>query len=236
MKIEVLFPEAGNLFGDTANIKYLRLCLPEAEFVYTGFGDVPAFAEGGVDLIYSGPMTESKQEAAAAALLPYSGRIRELVEAGIHFLFTGNSLELLGHYIEAEDGGRISALGIADFYSRRFMDKRYNGFFLGASGDVEITGFNSRFSHSYPAAGVEGFASVKRGIGLNETCAFEGVRVNNCIGTYLLGPLLPLNPPFAARLLASLGAPDARPAFYDAAMEAYSKRLGEFRDRRLKLD
>ena len=30
MKIEYLYPELGNLFGDSANIKYLRACLPEA--------------------------------------------------------------------------------------------------------------------------------------------------------------------------------------------------------------
>ncbi len=236
MKIEALYPELGNLFGDSANIRYLRLCLPEAEFAATALGEVPAFARGKVDLIYSGPMTEKGQAAAAAALRPYSERIRELIDGGTHFLFTGNSLELLGSHIETEAGGIIRALGAADFYSKRFMQKRYNGFFLGCCGDIKITAFNSRFSHSYPSERVKGFASVERGAGLNEGCPVEGVRKNNCVGPYLLGPLLVLNPLLTKRLLASLGAENAQPAYYEAAMEAYVKRLAEFRDKKKKLD
>lgn len=36
MKIEVLYPEICNLYGDLFNVKYLSECLPEAEIVYTG--------------------------------------------------------------------------------------------------------------------------------------------------------------------------------------------------------
>ncbi len=236
MKIEILYPEAGNLFGDSANIKYLRLCLPEAEFIMTGFGDAPAFAESRVDFIYSGPMTEKGQAAAAGHLWPYSERLAELVEGGTHVLFTGNSLELLGNRIEAENDEVIKALGIFDFYSKRTMKKRYNGFFLGNYCDIKITAFNSRFSHSYPSDNVKGFTAVERGIGLNENCPFEGVRVNNCIGTYLLGPLLVLNPLLMKRLLSSLGAENAQPAFFEASMEAYVKRLAEFHDKKRKLE
>ena len=74
MKIEILYPEAGNLFGDTANMKYLRLCLPEAEFVETPLGNEPAFMKEKIDLIYSGPMTERAQELALSSLLPYADK------------------------------------------------------------------------------------------------------------------------------------------------------------------
>ena len=33
MKIEILFPEYANLFGDMGNILYLKACLPQAEFI-----------------------------------------------------------------------------------------------------------------------------------------------------------------------------------------------------------
>jgi CobQ-like glutamine amidotransferase family enzyme len=235
MKIEILYPEAGNLYGDTANIKYLRLCLPEAEIIETSLGSVPAFTKEKIDLIYSGPMTERAQELAAAALMPYADKINELIDSGTHLLFTGNSLELLGSHI-VTDGGDIKCLGILSFYSKRFMAKRYNGFFLGSYEDIKITGFNSRFSHSYPEGELNGFAAVIRGIGLNEGCGFEGVKKNSFIGTYLLGPLLPLNPLFTRKLLASLGATEAQPAFFDASMDAYNKRLSEFMDKKRRLD
>ena len=56
MVIEYLYPEIANLFGDSANFKYLKQSLPEAEFVETALNDTPAFATRHVDLIYMGPM------------------------------------------------------------------------------------------------------------------------------------------------------------------------------------
>ena len=37
MKIEILFPEFCNLFGDMSNMRYLKKCLPCAEFIETPF-------------------------------------------------------------------------------------------------------------------------------------------------------------------------------------------------------
>ena len=39
MKIEVLFPEFCNLFGDAYNMVYLEKTLPEAEIIRTKFSD-----------------------------------------------------------------------------------------------------------------------------------------------------------------------------------------------------
>ena len=33
MKIEILYPELCTLYGDKGNMQYLKLCLPDAEFV-----------------------------------------------------------------------------------------------------------------------------------------------------------------------------------------------------------
>jgi len=42
MKIEVLYPEVGNLFGDLANISYLEKCV-DAKVIYTSLKDKPKF-------------------------------------------------------------------------------------------------------------------------------------------------------------------------------------------------
>lgn len=234
MKIEVLYPEIGNLFGDSANIKYLKLCLPEAEFIETHLNTEPQFASAQMDLIYMGPMTEISQEKAINRLMPFKEQLRENIEGGTHFLFTGNSFEILGNYIKT-DNGEIPALGLFDMYSERKMSSRHNSLFLGQTEDLYITAFNSRFSHTYPGPGIKGFAKKLRGIGLNESCPFEGIHHNNFIGTYLLGPLLVLNPRFTLNFLKSLGA-DTTPAFYEESIAAYNKRLSEFQDEKVKLD
>ena len=69
MKIEVLFPEFCNLYGDIYNIKYLKKCMPDAEIIETALEQVPTFFNEDVNLIYLGPMTEKTQEKVIAKLL-----------------------------------------------------------------------------------------------------------------------------------------------------------------------
>lgn len=234
MTIEFIYPEIANLFGDSANFKYLKKSIPGAEFIETGLNDVPAFASAAPSLIYMGAMSEKSQKLALSRLMPYKDRLRELIEGGTHFLFTGNSFELFGKYIE-QNGERIPALDILDFYAVCDTCKRYNGFFLGQRDGEKITAFNSRFSNAFPGDGVQGFAKVIRGRGLNADCTYEGVVKNNFIGTYLLGPFLVQNPLYMRALMQELGS-EQEPAFFAAGMEAYAKRLAEFEDTKRELD
>jgi CobQ-like glutamine amidotransferase family enzyme len=234
MIIETLYPELGNLFGDPAQLRYLKLCLKEAEFVETALDARPAFLDREVALIYMGPMTEKGQERAIENLFPFKDALSDQIRRGTHFLFTGNSMELLGKYIRT-DASELPALDILDMYAVRKMRNRHNSLFLGTYEDMRITGFNSRFSHCYPSDTLPGFCKVVRGIGLNEQHPYEGIHVNNLIGTYLLGPLLILNPRFTAHLLSSLGH-KSPPAFFEEALLAYRKRLSEFQDKQVKLD
>ena len=111
MKVEILFPEVGNLCGDLMNIRYLRQCCPELEVVETDLKSRPAFLEGGVDLVYMGSATEKGLELMVKALTPY----REDQMMNRHnsfFLGTyGTGMEivgfksLFGHTYGADDPG-----------------------------------------------------------------------------------------------------------------------------------
>ena len=52
MKIEILFPEFCNLFGDISNMKYLKKCLPNEEYIETSIEDEPAFLNQDIKFIY----------------------------------------------------------------------------------------------------------------------------------------------------------------------------------------
>lgn len=235
MKLEYLYPELGNLYGDSGNILYLQACLPEAELIETHVGDEPAFvSHEDVVFVYSGSMTERGQGIALEALRTYEKALRERLEGGMHGLFTGNSLELLGTSI-TEGDTRLDGLGLVPLTARRNLEKRYNGLFLGNAEDIEIVGFHSRFSHASPGEGLTGFAAVERGIGLEEGCKYEGYRFHNLIGTYLLGPVLVLNPLLTQRIMQSIGI-SGEPARFQEALAAYEARLREFRDKKRKLD
>ena len=236
MKLEYLYPEIGNLYGDSANMRYLRACLPEAEYVETPLGAEPQFVEDeSVGFLYLGPMTERAQLIALNALAPYKSALESRIQNGMFGLFTGNAMELLGKNIVTEHD-TVKALGLLDFTAKQDIAHRYNSLFLGEADGIKLTAFNSRFSHVSPGEGVTPFAQVQRGQGLNKDCPFEGYRYRNFIGTYLLGPLLVLNPLFTEKLLSDMGCPDRKPAFYDEAMEAYRLRLAEFEDPKRHLD
>lgn len=249
MRIEVLYPEICNLYGDAMNAEYLRRAIPEADFIKTTIKGKPAFTGGDVDLVYMGSMTESGQKIAAETLGKYRGEILDQIAAGKAFLVTGNAFELFGTHIENEDGSYIRTLGVFGLYSKRRMMHRYNSIYLGTFGDMEIVGFKSQFAHSYEAGNNGGAASYYptstdrapmetppelfttiRGSGRRPGQTAEGVRINNFMATYVLGPLLILNPPFMRYMLALIGAGGGDLPYGQEAVAAYLARLREFHD------
>ena len=229
MKIEILFPEFCNLFGDLSNMRYLQECLPKADFIETSLDSEPLFARENPALIYLGPMTERTQKKVIEALRPHRERLQTLIESGTVFLFTGNASEVLGNYIENEDGSRIEGLGLLPIWAKRDMMNRHNSTYLGSFQGEPVMGFKSQFTMTYPDPEVPGLFETERGMGLNRECKYEGVRVNNFFGTYLLGPLLINNPPFTRSLLGLMGAEDPTPAFSAQVEAAYDQRLQDFK-------
>lgn len=236
MKIEILFPELANLFGDSGNARILRASLPDAEFIETDLETEPAFlTDPDVGFTLMGSLTERGQRLVLSRLSRYQNAMADRLKSGLPGLWTGNSFEILGEAIET-DTDTLTGLGLADFRVKQTLKKRFNSLFLGTADDLTIVGFDSRFSHTFPGTGITGFAEVKRGTGLNENCSFEGIRLGSLVGTYLLGPLLVMNPPLLKKLLGDLGFADRDPAFYGEAMEAYRLRCEEFSDHSRKLD
>ena len=231
MKIEILYPEMSNIYGDYGNIMFLKKCLPDAEFVETELHSEPAFVKQDINLVYLGSMTEKAQEIIIRSLKPYKDKLNEYIQTGKAILFTGNSLEILGKYIENDDETKIEGLGILDIYSKREMFNRYNSLFLGEFKNIKIVGFKDQFAHSYGNNETTYFAKVIRGAGLNRESKLEGIRINNFIGTSILGPILVLNPEFAKFFVHNiLGQNKSKITFEKAASDSYEARLKESED------
>lgn len=230
LKIEILFPEFCNLFADSQNMRYLKQCIPEATFIETSFNEEPKFVSEKINLIYLGAMTEKMQEKVIAKLKKYKSKIEELIEQNTIFLFTGNSLEVMGEYIENENGSKIEGLGIFKVHAKRDMLHRHNSFFIGDFEGIEIVGFKSQFTMMYGENEENYFSKVEKGIGINKDSKYEGIRKNNFLGTYLLGPILILNPEFTKKLLNKMGIEKPTLAFEKEVEEAYKQRLKEFKE------
>ena len=236
IKIEVLFPEICNLFGDNGNVKYLKACIPDAEIINTALTDTPYFVENEPSLIYMGPMSERAQEMVIEKLFPYKERIQTLIDKGVPMLFTGNACEIFANYIKTPEGEKIDGLGILDFYAERQKIQRYNGFVLGHFKGIEMVGFKSQFTYGYGNNSENCFVKTTRGIGLGKDSDCEGFCINNMIATYLLGPLLVINPDFTRYLLDKMGAEDSPLAFEKEVYNAFYARLAEFKNPKLDVE
>ena len=222
MTIEALFPEFCEWLGDSANVRYLCQCMPDAKLIRTYSNDRANFPDGTTDILYLGSMTERQQIVAAERLKPYRARLLERLDAGMAVLATGNSIELFGEYIQ-DGSDRIPMLGLFPFHAERDMENRHNSMFLGSFEDMAIVGYKSQFSFlrgSFPGD----FISVRGGCGNSMEDPNEGFRYKNLFATYLLGPFLVLNPPFTRYLLRLIGA-DGKLAFEKEVTEAYEFRL-----------
>lgn len=233
--IEILYPEYGNQAGDNGNAMYLRACLPHATFVETSHGDVPYFAGARPDLILMCGMTERQQETVIEQLRPYRDRLSELMDDGVHMLFTGNVPEVLARGIVDEHGRRVEGLGLIDAEVRRDTRTRHHsvevGSFVPDAGiaPLEVVGFKIQFTQVEGDNRDTAFMANTVGWGLNEDSDLEGFRINNLIATWLIGPLLPLNPPFTRWLLGRICGTAVPLAFEAEAQAVYDKRLVELK-------
>lgn len=235
IKIEVLYPELNHLYGDKGNLAYLKAKLDKMQVPYevveTNLGQVPAFTEEEIDILYVGPTTESYQRMEAEALLPYRDAIAARMEGDKITLMTGNAFELLGAYVEEEKGDRFACLDLIPTYAKRFTRLRYNDLSLGTWQGLEIVGFKNQLSHSYVLPEKEAptpFLSMQKGNGWNKEGKEEGFCKHFFFATYLIGPILPLNPKFTEKLLRHICEDITDVPEFPYEMDAYHRRKTEF--------
>ena len=92
-------------------------------------------------------------------------------------------------------------------------------------------GFKIQFTQMEAGASADQqpFCHNEVGFGLNKQSSEEGFRKNNLMATWLIGPLLPLNPDFTRYLLNLIGEKDAPLAFEEDVRASYEERLKTFR-------
>lgn len=227
MKIEILYSEINNHFGDRGHIDLLRMLFPEALFIETPLVHQPAFTKEKVDLIYLGPGSEKSQEKILANFKNYKDHFIEAMEEDTAILFFGNSSEMLGKKIDD-----IQGLGIFDYKTKRQMMKRINSLYLGElieEASLEIVGFRSQFTQIYKGEEDNPLFNTLRGLGRNSEDKSEGILYRNFLASHLIGPLFIMNPLLLQWYLRRIGKDRPIPNF-ETMMQAYEIRKKEFYD------
>lgn len=230
MKIEILYSEICNLYGDYYNHIYLEKNLNDKTIYKTSLYDTPKFINEDIDLIYIGSASETNQLLIIEKLMPYKEKLKEMIENNKVIIATGNSFEIFGKYIYDETlKQEIPCLNIFDYYAKRDMNKRHNSLFLGEFNNFSVVGHKSQFSFIYGVNEDNMLFKLNRGTGNNKEQAYEGFKYKNFYGTYVLGPLLVFNPLFTKYIFKILNI-DKKLIFEEEAMDAYKFRLKEFQD------
>jgi CobQ-like glutamine amidotransferase family enzyme len=232
MIIEILYSDAGMLFGDRGNVSYIQRVFPNATFIFTQYPQKPYFLKESVDMVIIGAMSESWQLRIIELLTPYQTRIIDLIADDVFFLVTANALDLFGKSIEDEKGVIHPALDIFDFSVKIHPMKRLNTQILGTFNGITMVGFKTQFNEAFGDNQKHYFIDIEQGFGLNLQSVFEGIHFNNFFGTHCIGPLLPLNPPFAKYLLEKMAKKPVVLPFYQDMLNAYHQRIEEFKSKK----
>ena len=120
---------------------------------------------------------------------------------------------------------------------------------INACNEIDIVGQKSQFTRGYydkASVNARGLLPIcdevsplfktTRGPAFNNHTSGEGLRYRNFMATYLLGPILVMNPLFLRALCNEIGIGDITPAFEETAMEAYRTRLKEYNDPNISMN
>ena len=146
--------------------------------------------------IGSGPL--SGQRAVHDDVLRIAPQLRDWRDAGVPILAIAGGWQLLGTQLETPEGEVLAGAGV--FPTRAALGaKRHVGEIVVRMSDgTTVAGFENHSAHTV-LEGAEPLGRVVSGTGNDGTS--EGVVLGASLGTHLHGPLLPMNPAIADRLL-----------------------------------
>jgi CobQ-like glutamine amidotransferase family enzyme len=130
-------------------------------------------------------------------------------------LFICGSYQLMGKYYKSADGSLLEGLNIFDMYTEHFGNTKERC--IGNITTVlnpefaknlkhnkignTLVGFENHGGRTYLGENALSFGTVIHGFGNNGEDKTEGLILNNCLGTYMHGPLLSKNPHIADFLI-----------------------------------
>ena len=231
IKIAHLYYDLMNLYGENGNVRYLKKKLEdqdvEVKVYFLSVDDEIDFSK--YDIYYIGTGSEDNQKIVLEDIMKYKDDIKKAIDDNKYFISTGNSLELFGKEIIGKD--KIKCLDIFN-YTATVNKDRIVGEQLYSSNliDKKIVGFQNRVCTLDNLDNT--IFNVTEGSGYNKKNMTEGFRVNNFIGTYLLGPILVRNPYlcdyFIKDIFNSLEINYNKPNYNDTDYKAYNEYMKNF--------
>jgi lipid II isoglutaminyl synthase (glutamine-hydrolysing) len=207
LRVLGLYPDQMNIYADRGNIIFLqRRCeWRKIAFVLGGAGPGESVDPGEHDLFYIGGGQDRDQRAVAADMVETKREaLAAAIDDGAALLAVCGGYQLLGESYELDDEV-LPGLGLADLKTVREEGPRLIGNVaieteLGGEKRL-LAGFENHGGRTYLGSAARPLGRVVKGHGNNGGDGLEGVWMNNMVGTYLHGPLLPKNAWLADHLI-----------------------------------
>lgn len=197
-----LYPDEMNTYGDRGNIITL---LRRAEWY--GFEPVLDYHHPGkmfpkqAELLFGGGGQDSAQSEIQRDILVIGDKLHELAEAGVPMLMICGMYQLFGHRFVTHAREEIKGIGIFDVETRATKHRLIGNIAAESKEFGMLYGFENHSGQTYLGSGQQPLGTVIRGNGNNDQDKLEGARQDNVVGSYMHGPILPLNPKLADWLL-----------------------------------
>ncbi|WP_426515061.1 type 1 glutamine amidotransferase [Diaminobutyricibacter sp. McL0618] len=205
LRILHLFPRELGINGDAGNVSALvkRAQWRGLDVVVQRYDVGDDLAPADLVHIGSGPL--SSQRIVHADVLRIAPALREFAASGVPILAVAGGWQLLGHQLVTSDGETLPGAGI--FPSQATLGvERHVGEIVVEASDSTLAGFENHSATTVLDDGAVPLGTVVEGFGNGPDATgrrVEGVRVGESVGTHLHGPVLPMNPVLADRLLAA---------------------------------
>ncbi|PID31729.1 glutamine amidotransferase [Candidatus Saccharibacteria bacterium] len=197
-----LYPDQMNTYGDRGNVITL---IKRAEWY--GLEPVVHYHHphrslpSQIDLVFGGGGQDSAQSDIQRDILALGDTLRGLAKDGVPMLGICGTYQLFGHRFLAHDGEVIEGIGLFDMETRATKRRLIGNIAVDTTDFGTLYGFENHSGQTYLGASQQSLGKVLRGYGNNDRDKYEGARMHNAIGTYMHGPVLPLNPQLADWLL-----------------------------------
>ncbi|AAT88888.1 cobyric acid synthase [Leifsonia xyli subsp. xyli] len=201
LRILHLYPRELGINGDAGNVHALaeraRWRGVDAEVVgHAPGGELP----GSVDLIHIGSGPLSSQRAVHEDVLRIAPRLRQWRDAGVPILAIAGGWQLLGRELVTPDGEVLAGAEVFPTRAVLSSQRHVAEVLVRTNASGTLAGFENH-SAATTLEGGEPLGGIVGCVGNGDGA--EGVVFGAAMGTHLHGPVLPMNPVLADRMLAT---------------------------------
>src|SRR5665648_702501 len=197
-----LYPRDMNIYGDWGNSLVIKRRLQWHGYnpILLEYNQGDEFPSG-VDIVVGGGGQDSGQSLIHNDLLGIKDPLLALAKAGTPMLAICGLYQLFGHSFTMLDGSKLRGIGLFDMETRGDNERLIGNVTVQSPDFGTIIAYENHSGKTFLGKNLKPLGQVRKGAGNNGKDDTEGARLNNVIGCYLHGSLLPKNPQIADFLI-----------------------------------